>query len=380
LKSINIIYDADEKHYGAVCIHSYISQALREVSDNHYDIFLQGNSNYGLKLFERHGSLNFTRRELKRKGRWGLRDSTVSRRVGRLEAFRVSDVVVFDGVGSMLSCEPLIAACPQKVFYVVVHGFIRINKNLKRYLTKGIPRNLTFVGVSQPVADYLHDTLEGVAAEKITFVDNAIDFKALERAFYDQKYAREKMALKPSVKYVASLGRLVKEKNFLTLIEAFRFPALKGVELVILGEGDERIKLEAAIEQFGLQGRVHLLGHISEAKRYLRAFDAYVASSSNEGFGITVLEACAAKIPLLASDIPVFRYISKDSCPHFSTSSAKDLSDKLSALLAEQTDAGVNYCYSILKQRFDVSVLKESYKSLFLTDLRESKVVGGTCE
>jgi glycosyltransferase involved in cell wall biosynthesis len=72
---------------------------------------------------------------------------------------------------------------------------------------------------------------------------------------------------------------------------------------VIAGDGPHRAELERRIEQLGLGGRAHLLGHRSDIDAILRSVDVGVLSSDWEGMPLFVFECMAATVPLVATAV-----------------------------------------------------------------------------
>lgn len=108
-------------------------------------------------------------------------------------------------------------------------------------------------------------------------------------------------------RYVAALGRLVPEKGFDILVEAFADIAGEqpDVDLLIAGEGPERPSLDVLIDRLGLRERVRLTGRLDRAgvAALLGGGEAFVLPSRHEPFGIVNLEAMAAGLPIVASAV-----------------------------------------------------------------------------
>jgi glycosyltransferase involved in cell wall biosynthesis len=103
---------------------------------------------------------------------------------------------------------------------------------------------------------------------------------------------------------VVGVGRLSEEKGFGRLLAAFgelahRFP---GWELVLLGEGQERQRLEAQAESLGLSDRVHLPGRVGNLGDWYARADLFVMSSRFEGFPNALVEAMAHGLPAVSVD------------------------------------------------------------------------------
>lgn len=120
--------------------------------------------------------------------------------------------------------------------------------------------------------------------------------------------ARLKLGLKQDDFVVANVGRLSKQKDHATLIEAMR--NVPG-RLLIAGEGELRADLEHQIANAGLSDRVTLLGEIPRSRVGLlfRAADVFAFSSKWETFGLALVEAAASGLPLVATDLDVSREV-----------------------------------------------------------------------
>ena len=124
---------------------------------------------------------------------------------------------------------------------------------------------------------------------------------SLERFISADGYTKARV-IESNAPLVVSVGRLEKQKAMDILIRAISL--LDGVHLAIVGDGSQRPELTALIEKLGVGERVHLLGSRSDIPQLLKAADVYVQSSAWEGFGIAVVEAMAAGLPVVASRVP----------------------------------------------------------------------------
>ena len=107
-----------------------------------------------------------------------------------------------------------------------------------------------------------------------------------------------------NINYILSIGRLTKQKNFFLLISAFKeitqkYPNLK---LIILGEGDERKKLEKLIEDLSLSGSVFLEGYKKNIFNYLNNCECYISSSLYEDPGFSLIESGFLNKAVIAAD------------------------------------------------------------------------------
>lgn len=104
---------------------------------------------------------------------------------------------------------------------------------------------------------------------------------------------------------ILGIGRLVEQKDFVTLIVAFaRLARHRNVRLIILGEGPLRASLQTLAERLGVADRVSLVGFQKNPLPFLRRAAALVLSSRYEGFGNVVAEALACGTPVVSTDCP----------------------------------------------------------------------------
>ena len=103
-----------------------------------------------------------------------------------------------------------------------------------------------------------------------------------------------------------AVGRLSYYKGFEVLLDALA--QTSDIGLLLVGEGEQRDRLEARIAELDLTARVRLAGHLSDAEleAAYRACDVFCLPSVDraEAFGLVLLEAMRAGKPVLASDIP----------------------------------------------------------------------------
>jgi len=102
---------------------------------------------------------------------------------------------------------------------------------------------------------------------------------------------------------ILSVGRLEKQKDFETLIRAFALARQKiDAQLIILGEGGEREKLNNLIQSLNLRGDVYLKGFVENPYFFMKKADVFVSSSLWEGFSNVLIEAGILGLPIIATD------------------------------------------------------------------------------
>ena len=144
-----------------------------------------------------------------------------------------------------------------------------------------------------------------VPSEKIVIISNAID----PADFADLAIASERKTLFESRPVpIGFIGRLDPIKRVSDLIEAVAH--LDGrVHLHVFGDGPERPRLERQIAALGIPSRVTLHGSVPHPGDALRQIALLVLPSEAEGFGLVLIEAMAAGIPVVATDAPGIRNV-----------------------------------------------------------------------
>src|SRR5262249_20387329 len=124
----------------------------------------------------------------------------------------------------------------------------------------------------------------GVPARRCLLLENAIDTREFARS-HDARVAKERCGLSPDRPVVGAVGRLSAEKGLDVLIRAANRLLRDGVDLdlVIVGDGDERAALERLAGELGCAGRVHLTGYRPDLVEWYEAMDVFALSSLREG-------------------------------------------------------------------------------------------------
>src|SRR5690606_37626457 len=109
----------------------------------------------------------------------------------------------------------------------------------------------------------------------------------------------------PAPPVLVAAGRLVPQKNFPLLLAAFaQLRAQRPARLLILGEGRERPRLEAAAHELGIAADVALPGHVDNPYAAYARASLFVLSSDWEGLPTVLIEALACGCPIVATDCP----------------------------------------------------------------------------
>lgn len=174
---------------------------------------------------------------------------------------------------------------------------------MRRILAPAISR---FVPVSADLERWLVDEVR-VGRARTRLIYNGIDTARYAPADAESGIDRAALDLVACDVLFGTVGRLDPVKGFDTLIDAFAEAcAAEGdrlLGLVIVGDGPARAALEARVAEHGLTDRVRLPGSRDDVEAVLRALDIYVCSSVAEGVALTILEAMASGLPVVATAV-----------------------------------------------------------------------------
>jgi len=151
------------------------------------------------------------------------------------------------------------------------------------------------------VCDFVRRGLEpklGYPAEKCSVIVNGIPLAPF------LAHPASPGARRPRIRF-GTIGRLVPAKGHSILLDAFAriSQTAPNAELSIFGYGDLHDQLAAQIARLGLDGRVHLEGRTTNSAATLQGLDVFVFSSVNEGLPLVILEAMAAGLPVVTTDV-----------------------------------------------------------------------------
>ncbi|MBI6907543.1 glycosyltransferase [Pseudomonas palleroniana] len=186
----------------------------------------------------------------------------------------------------------------------VHHAFGDYQRRGRRLFASIFQKRLSLLAVSDAVRDDIRRCLPKWPAARIQTLYNRIDVEALQAQQVSKDEARDALGLSPDEWVVGNVGRLHPDKDQATLLKGFalalaQLPAES--KLAILGSGRLEQDLKSQARELGIADRVLFLGQVPNARLYFRAFDAFALSSDHEPFGMVLLEAMAAGVPLLAT-------------------------------------------------------------------------------
>lgn len=187
----------------------------------------------------------------------------------------------------------------------VIHAFGVYQRFSRRIFANLFRKRLLLLGVSHAVRDDIRACLPSWPAGRIETLYNRIDVEAVQAEQIPTEAARKHLGLPLSAWVVGNVGRLHPDKDQATLIRGFAQARLKlppGSLLAIMGAGRLEASLKRLASELSISDSVRFLGQMPNARRYFKAFDVFALSSDHEPFGMVLLEAMAAGVPIVCSD------------------------------------------------------------------------------
>ncbi|MGE6527600.1 glycosyltransferase [Pseudomonas sp. NPDC077382] len=187
----------------------------------------------------------------------------------------------------------------------VHHAFGGYRRSSRRLFANFFRERLLLLGVSDAVRDDMRTFLPSWPVNRIQTLYNRLDIEAVQAGQVSKEVAREALGLPQNVWIVGNVGRLHPDKDQATLIRGFslalpRLPA--DSLLVIMGSGRLEQSLKSLAIDLGVADQVRFLGQIQSGRDYFKAFDVFALTSDHEPFGMVLLEAMAAGVPLIGTD------------------------------------------------------------------------------
>jgi glycosyltransferase involved in cell wall biosynthesis len=160
------------------------------------------------------------------------------------------------------------------------------------------------VGVGQAVRQALIDN-EGIPAGRVSVVYNGVDLAAFQDGGDRRAAVRKGIGAGPDDLLILQVARLDPLKDHLTALRTIERVCRHRPEarLVLVGEGPQLPLIQDFLTSRDLPGRVSLLGLRTDVARLLAAADVFLLTSISEGIPLTVIEAMAAGLPVVATDV-----------------------------------------------------------------------------
>jgi glycosyltransferase involved in cell wall biosynthesis len=168
---------------------------------------------------------------------------------------------------------------------------------------------------------------------------------------------------------IGTIGRLVPQKDYPTLLGAFSnvLKSMPNTDLYVVGEGNLEEELINLSKSLGINDKVHWLGKTEYIKEFLSKVDLFILPSKYEGFGLVLLEAMVAKKPIIAANnsaIP--EVLGKTYEGLFSTGDTKALAQQINIAISDKNfSERLVQSYSTQLNLFDPSDMNKNVRNIY---------------
>ena len=249
------------------------------------------------------------------------------------------------------------------------HGW-SVEKDLKLRVYEAIDRvSFSFMSAVAPLSEQMRRELSRMPwlRRRLHLIRNGVDLSEVHAA---PDACAELEAFKARGQFrLGYIGRLVPAKGLDTLVRALALVPDRRVQLCMIGEGPQRDELEALAKQLGVAERVNFYGYRADRLSFLKQMDAFVLPSLSEGIPRSVLEAMAANVAVVASDIPGCRVLVHEGrtgllapvgdAPAFAAAIARVVGD--ADLRARLAAAG----RALVESEFSAAIMARRYQELY---------------
>ncbi len=184
------------------------------------------------------------------------------------------------------------------------HGYTAEDRKMEWYnrLNRwSLPAARRVVVVCGPFAAQMQ--ADGVAPDRIEILHNSVEIPEPVAPAAVQAL-RTRLGIGPEERVILSIGRFSKEKAHIDLLHAFaRLPNRSGLRLVLVGDGPERENLTRQAAALGISSAVVFAGQVADVNPFYAMASLFVLPSHSEGSPNVLLEALAAGVPIVATEV-----------------------------------------------------------------------------
>lgn len=176
-----------------------------------------------------------------------------------------------------------------------------------------------------------------------------------------------------------SVGRLVETKGFDHLLQVLELllENNRDVFLVVVGEGPKRSYLQKLANKLKISDRVNFMGYSSAVSDLLYENDIFVSCSLEEGFGLSLVEAMAHSLPVVAYDIPIFKEISgkENALSLVKQGEIKDFSDKIESLIDNNEEYTMlsRKAYEVVQNNYTIEICGQKYLEYYSSWIKKNR-------
>ena len=237
------------------------------------------------------------------------------------------------------------------------------------------------MGVSAAVSERIRTAFR-VDPAKVTTIPNGVDLEVFGSR-REARMLRRRLGLAESDLVVGMLANLKKVKNHMFLLRALTAMAadMKSVKLVLIGQGtpDDPESTEQELRRFvadhGLADRILFLGYRTDIPALLSVMDLFCLTSLQEGLPVSLIEAMAAGLPVIGTDVPGIRDVIEPGRNGFlvKLGDGDGLEKKMRLLLCDRATRAAfgRESKAIASRRYSLSACVARYEDLLLASRKD---------
>ncbi|MGC9518892.1 MAG: glycosyltransferase [Desulfuromonadaceae bacterium] len=257
------------------------------------------------------------------------------------------------------------------------HAFGVYDKLSRQLFARAFRKRLNLICVSDAVRGNIRNKLNW-SHTKIETLYNRININAVQDQQLSRSDSRTFLGLPNDAWIIGNVGRLHPDKDQQTLIKGFAsaVPRLPDHSLLVLiGTGRLEEDLRGLARKLNVESKVMFLGQVPNAKYYFKAFDVFVLTSDHEPFGMVLLEAMAAGLPIIASNCGGAKEIVSGYGEPFPLGDHNKLAEKLVTTKAADTNFAAK-SFICLKESFSDESARNTFWSLaMIAPFRQEEVI-----
>lgn len=214
-----------------------------------------------------------------------------------------------------------------------------------------------------------------IPEKKFEVIYNGVDFSSFSQGNDYCKIYEKEFGFTKDDFVIGTIGTFSFRKGQKYLLEAFAIISrkYKNIKLIFVG-GDEnepaiKKELDEIIRINDLKNKIIFTGSRIDINKLIFIFDLFISPSIVEGFGYTVVEAMAAKRPIIVSNIQTYKEITKDGSFGllFESKNSGDLVEKIEYAISniDQLKAKAEEAFEYAKENFELKNIQLKYKEFF---------------
>ncbi|MEW7314375.1 glycosyltransferase family 4 protein [Buttiauxella gaviniae] len=161
---------------------------------------------------------------------------------------------------------------------------------------------------------------------------------------------------------IGSCANLTARKGLDIVIKGLK--SASNVHFVIAGEGKEKASLLKLVQSYDLMDKVHFIPYVSEPLKFIAQLDIFMMPSRSEGFGLTIIEAAQLNVPVITSDIPIFKELFRDMVIMFDLNKAESLYDEIVYVYNNKETLSMQ-AKKIALEKYNSETMTASYLALY---------------